>query len=96
MRLAPGIRHNEAALRTRLKTFLEAVAVVRRNDQCPGFIGSRGECEGDDGQYSAEKEKHPAKNAAAVVSEEVQIRWREWLSWTWETQQLAGTRQYLT
>ena len=42
MRLAPGIRYDDAALRTRLEAFLEAVAVVGRNDQCPGFAARDG------------------------------------------------------
>src|ERR1700682_243556 len=67
VRLAPGIRHDEAALRTRLETFLETIAVIRRNDQYPAFVRSRGNFEGEGGQNSAEEEKRQAKQLAAAV-----------------------------
>ena len=67
MRLAPGIRHDEAALRTRLETFLEAIAVIWRNDRCPAFVRSCRHFEGEGGQNSAEEEKHQAKQLAAVA-----------------------------
>jgi hypothetical protein len=67
MRLAPGIRHDEAALRAPLETFLETIAVVRRNDQCPGFVRSCRHFEGECSQNSAEEEEHQAKQLAVVA-----------------------------
>ena len=67
MRLAPGIRHDEAARRARLETFIETIAVIRRYDQCPACVRSRGNFEGKGSQNSASAEKHKAKQLAVVA-----------------------------
>jgi hypothetical protein len=67
MRLAPGIRHDKAALRPTLETFLETIAVIWRNDQCPAFGCSCRYFEGEGGQNPAEEKKHKAKQLAAAV-----------------------------
>src|SRR5476651_1318755 len=52
------VADDEAALRSGLEAFLEAVAIVGWNDQCPDFVRSRGDREGDGGQNCAEGKKH--------------------------------------
>src|SRR5664279_1722147 len=58
MRLAPGVRHDEAAFCTRLETFLEAIDIVGWNDQCAASVRSRRECKGNGGQNCAKGKKY--------------------------------------
>jgi hypothetical protein len=67
MGFAPRIGHDEAASRSGRQTFLKAISIVWRNDECPAFIGSSWRPQSEDCKNYSDCEKNDTKKL--VVAE---------------------------